>query len=123
MNNARFSTALVGGNLPLICGRRHEYRPRSSTQFPVLLERMRDGARAADHLDAINGIFVIVLGWGEFADDLRPVCVQFVSQNHREGRLNSLTELKTIHLNNDLPVWHYLNESIRWIYFWFGLCT
>src|SRR6185295_11430825 len=42
MDHARFGAALIGRRVPSFGGRGDEHRARLCSEFPVLLERMRD---------------------------------------------------------------------------------
>ena len=46
------------------------------------------------------------------ADDLRPVGVKLVRENHRQSRLHALTELKPVDLYDDLAVGAYVHEGV-----------
>ncbi len=83
MNNAGFGAALVGSDLPSFSRSRHEHRSRPRAQFPVLLERVRDRAGATNHLNAVDRILVSLPGRRQFGDNLRPIGIQFISQDHR----------------------------------------
>ena len=78
VNYAGFGTALVGRHLPLFRGRGNQHRACLGTEFPVLLKRVRDGTRAADHLDAEDRVFINVCGGRKFRQDLRPVSIHLI---------------------------------------------
>src|SRR5437867_1969461 len=79
---------------------------------------MRDRTRATNELNAEKRILVRIGGGRKFRNDLGPVGVHFVSQDHRQRSVYALAELKTIYLNNNLAVRSDLNKSIRRIDFW-----
>ena len=54
-----------------------------------------------------------ISGGRELRDDLRPVGVHFVSQNHRQGSVHSLTELQPVHRDEDLAIGPDLDEGVR----------
>ncbi len=122
MNNAGFGTALVRRDLPLFSRGSHQHRPRPGAQFPILLKRMRNRTRAANHLNAEKRILVNIGGRREFRNHLGPIRVHFVSQNHRQGSLNSLAELQPVHRDQDLAIRLDVDEGVRRIDFRIGLC-
>ncbi len=73
---------------------------------------MRDRTGAANHLNAENRILVDIGGRRELGDDLGPVGVHLIGQDHGQGSVNSLTELQPVHLDNDLAVRPDVNERI-----------
>ncbi len=112
MNHAGFRAALVRRDLPLISRSRHQHRARLRTQFPVLMERMRNRAGAAHQLNAVQGILVNVRGRSQLGDDLGPVGVHFVGQNHRQRGVHTLAELQPVHRDQDPAIRLDLDEGV-----------
>src|SRR6185369_4459440 len=113
IHNAVFSSTLIRSNFPTIGSLSDQHRTRLCAELAVLLKRVRDRSRAADHLNTEQRVFINVPGRRELGDDLGPIGVHLVGKNHRQRSLHTLAELKPVNCDHDVAVAPHVNERIR----------
>src|SRR6185503_20152947 len=112
IHDAVFSATLIGCDFPAIRSRSDEHRARLGAELAILLKRMRDRSRSADHLNTKHRILVNVRRRREFANNPGPVGIHLVGKNHRQRSLHTLSKLEPVNCDHNVAVATHVNKRV-----------